>query len=143
MREAMARRLARFSTLQGLRPRRWLLRIVRNLAHSSFHRRDPLVRLMTMEAKRDGDENPLANLPSEYDDPETALIKPCDRIRVRQMIVALPVELREALVLREIEGLSYKEIAEVTHVPIGTVMSRLWRARQNLAQAMACRKESA
>jgi len=58
------------------------------------------------------------------------------------MIAALPIELRETLVLRELEELSYKEIADVTHTPIGTVMSRLWRARRLLAQA-ARRDEAA
>jgi len=58
------------------------------------------------------------------------------------MIAALPIELRETLVLRELEELSYKEIAEVTRMPIGTVMSRLWRARRLLAQA-ARRDEAA
>jgi len=52
-------------------------------------------------------------------------------------LTALPVELRETLVLRELEELSYKEIAEVTRTPIGTVMSRLWRARRLLVQAAA------
>ena len=53
------------------------------------------------------------------------------------MVAALPVDLRETLVLRELEELSYKEIAEVTQTPIGTVMSRLWRARQMLVRAAA------
>jgi len=49
-------------------------------------------------------------------------------------LAALPTELRECLVLRELEDLSYKEISEITGSPIGTVMSRLWRARRSLAQ---------
>jgi RNA polymerase sigma-70 factor (ECF subfamily) len=63
------------------------------------------------------------------------LIKARDRSQVQQLIGALPVELRETLVLRELEELSYKEIAELTRTPIGTVMSRLWRARRLLVQA--------
>ena len=84
----------------------------------------------------------MSRLPSSDDDPETSLIKTRERDRVRRMIAALPIELRETLVLRELEELSYKEIAEVTRMPIGTVMSRLWRARRLLAQA-ARRDEAA
>jgi sigma-70-like protein len=72
----------------------------------------------------------VADLPSADDDPESSLIKARDRLRVQQLIAALPVKLRETLVLRELEELSYKEIAEVTRAPIGTVMSRLWQARR-------------
>jgi RNA polymerase sigma-70 factor (ECF subfamily) len=90
----------------------------------------------------DEGDDVIARLTSGEDDPETTLIKTRERERVRQMIAALPIELRETLVLRELEELSYKEIADVTHTPIGTVMSRLWRARRLLAQA-ARRDEAA
>jgi RNA polymerase sigma-70 factor (ECF subfamily) len=69
------------------------------------------------------------------DDPEVALLRTRESRQVRDLVAALPVELREALVLREFEECSYKEIAEATQTPIGTVMSRLWRARQLLARA--------
>jgi RNA polymerase sigma-70 factor (ECF subfamily) len=71
------------------------------------------------------------------DDPEVALMRTRESRQVRALIAALPVELRETLVLREFEEFSYKEIAEATQTPIGTVMSRLWRARQLLARAAA------
>ncbi len=76
-------------------------------------------------------------LVSTADDPEAVLIKARGERQVRDLIAALPVELREPLVLRELEELSYKEIAEITRVPIGTVMSRLFRARRLLTQAAA------
>jgi RNA polymerase sigma-70 factor (ECF subfamily) len=72
----------------------------------------------------------IDNVASESDDPETALIRAGDRAQLDRLVAALPTEFRECLVLREMEGLSYKEIAIVTAVPIGTVMSRLARARQ-------------
>jgi len=68
----------------------------------------------------------------ESDDPETILLEGADREMLRQALEALPVEFREVVILRELEGLSYKEIAGVADVPVGTVMSRLARARKRL-----------
>ena len=69
------------------------------------------------------------------DNPEVALLRARDRKRLDGLISRLPVELRETLVLRELEEFSYRDIAQVTGAPIGTVMSRLWRARRMLAEA--------
>ena len=71
--------------------------------------------------------------------PEVLAIRRADRELVRQAIEELPLEYREAIVLRELEGLSYKEIAEIIEVPLGTVMSRLSRARERLEQNLAPR----
>jgi RNA polymerase sigma-70 factor (ECF subfamily) len=69
------------------------------------------------------------------DDPEQTLVRQESFARLDQAMAALPAELRECLVLHELEELSYKEVAHVTGVPIGTVMSRLWRARQALMRS--------
>jgi RNA polymerase sigma-70 factor (ECF subfamily) len=131
LQDAMVRALTYFPSFKGINPRGWLLQIVRNTAYASMNlnRGIQLTPIAMSEEDRTG---VIADLPSENDDPETALIKSRDRRHVRQLIAALPVELRETLVLRELEELSYKEIAEVTRTPIGTVMSRLWRARSLL-----------
>jgi RNA polymerase sigma factor (sigma-70 family) len=141
LQEAMLRALTYFPSFKGVNPRGWLLQIVRNTAYASMNLNRG-VDLVPMANAADEGEDVVARLPSGEDDPETILIKTRERGRVRQMIAALPIELRETLVLRELEELSYKEIADVTHTPIGTVMSRLWRARRLLAQA-ARRDEAA
>ena len=133
--EAVLRAATYFSGFRGANPRAWLLQIVRNRAYASR----ALVRGAVMVAltAEEGDSGPIPpQLIDTADDPEMAFSKRQDRARLTRLLAALPVELRETLVLREIEELSYKEIAEVTEVPIGTVMSRLWRARRMLAAAM-------
>jgi RNA polymerase sigma-70 factor (ECF subfamily) len=136
LQEAMVRALTYFPSFKGINPRGWLLQIVRNTAYGSMqlNRGVQLVPLATSAEPGPGE---IADLPSNDDDPEAALIKSRECRQARQLIAALPVELRETLVLRELEELSYKEIAEVTRTPIGTVMSRLWRARRLLVQAAA------
>jgi len=76
-------------------------------------------------------------VPDPADDPEAALVHREGLARLDRALAALPVDLRECLVLHELEDLSYKEIAHVTGVPIGTVMSRLWRARRALTPGQA------
>ncbi|HEY2037113.1 MAG TPA: sigma factor-like helix-turn-helix DNA-binding protein, partial [Steroidobacteraceae bacterium] len=79
----------------------------------------------------------IESIPDLADDPEKALILSDDLGRVDALIERLPLELRETLVLRELQELSYREIAHITAAPLGTVMSRLWRARRLLAKAAA------
>jgi RNA polymerase sigma-70 factor (ECF subfamily) len=128
LQDAMVRALTYFPSFKGVNPRGWLLQIVRNAAYSSMNLNRG-VQLVPIAASEEDSMGAIADLPSQDDDPETSLIKSRDRCHVRQLIAALPVELRETLILRELEELSYKEIADVTRTPIGTVMSRLWRAR--------------
>ncbi len=129
--DATLRALDYFSTYRGGDGRAWLLRIVRNTAYTALAAR-----------KRDGasglDCEPVAfEIADPADDPEAALARRQDLGTLDRVLAALPIELRECLVLRELEELSYKEVAQVTGLPIGTVMSRLWRARRALLQGQA------
>ena len=128
LQDAMVRALTYFPSFKGINARGWLLQIVRNTAYGSINLNRGIQVVPIATSEEDG-VGTIADLPSADDDPETSLMKSRDRHHVRQLITGLPVELREMLVLRELEELSYKEIAEVTRMPIGTVMSRLWRAR--------------
>jgi RNA polymerase sigma-70 factor (ECF subfamily) len=130
LQEAMVRALTYFTSFKGINPRAWLLQIVRHTAYGSM----ALNRGVETVPITDEDGEGIAELVSRDDDPEAALLKMRECRQMRELVAALPVELREALVLREFEECSYKEIAEATQTPIGTVMSRLWRARQLLAR---------
>lgn len=134
LQEAMVRALTYFTSFKGVNPRAWLLQIVRNTAYGSLAL-DRGVAMVPLAAESDGAA--AVDPASGDDDPEIALLRARTSRRVRDLIAALPVELRETLVLREFEDFSYKEIADATQTPIGTVMSRLWRARQMLARAAA------
>ena len=128
--ESMLRAFQAFNSLRGADAKPWLLAIVRNCARTHGSRR----------AKRAFDDlgpdhESLESATSEAPaDPEIATIQSDHGRRLRTAIAALPVEFRETLILREMEDLSYREIATITQVPIGTVMSRLARARTLLKQ---------
>jgi RNA polymerase sigma factor (sigma-70 family) len=117
--------------------RAWLLRIVRNTAYSWLHKNHPsavitVEDLEVIEAAHAEPSDP------ESKAPEAAVIANAERLRAA--IAALPMPFRETLVLRDIEGLDYREIAEATEVPIGTVMLRLARARSRLIATIGGKK---
>jgi RNA polymerase sigma factor (sigma-70 family) len=141
LQEAMLRALTYFPSFRGGNPRAWLLQIIRNTAYDAL-KLDRAAQFVPLAGVSEDDETAGVDLPSGEDDPETSLIKSRDLRRLQELISGLPIELRETLVLRELEELSYKDIAEVTQVPIGTVMSRLWRARRALLQAAADQERS-
>jgi len=130
--EATLRAFRFFASHRGGDARPWYLRIVRN-TFISGHARDGsgTVILMSVLEGEDGGSL-LEQVASPDDDPETALARLQDRGMMDRLIERLPVDYREVIVLRELEELSYKEIAEVAQIPIGTVMSRLARARRQL-----------
>jgi RNA polymerase sigma-70 factor (ECF subfamily) len=82
-----------------------------------------------------GSEESISNIPSDQDTPETALVRKAEAQTVRLILNEMPRPFREVLVLREIEELSYHQIADITALPIGTVMSRLARARKAFGDA--------
>ena len=123
--ESCLRALRFFDGFRGGDSRSWLLKIVRNTCYSWARKNRPA------ELSDEFDEavhTPDIGIQNQ----EAKLISQAEGDRVRKALEALPLMFREVLVLREIEGLSYKEIADVTGVPMGTVMSSLSRARQKL-----------
>lgn len=136
--DAVLRALSYFGSYKGGDARSWLLRIVRNVAYGAIaaRRRGGTTCLDAPGLTADG--APLAlQIADPEDDPEATLVRSESFARLDQALAALPRELRECLVLHELEELSYKQVAHVTGVPIGTVMSRLWRARQALMRTPA------
>jgi RNA polymerase sigma-70 factor (ECF subfamily) len=127
--ETYTKALRGFSSFQpGTNFRAWMYRILRNSFLSS---RTGLRTMVTIEGE--ADENLL---PAESSTPESILIEQADRETVQQALADLPVPSREILLLCEVEEMSYQEIAETLAIPIGTVMSRLFRARKALRELL-------
>jgi RNA polymerase sigma factor (sigma-70 family) len=127
--EAMLRALRYFHSFRGEEARPWLLRIVRNTWSD----------LRSRNGMADQPLEAAENRPDDSPDPEQSALKGDRRRHVAAALASLPVDAREILVLREIEDLSYKQIAAVIDAPIGTVMSRLARARERLAAELGDR----
>lgn len=127
--DACIRAIRFFDSFRGGDARSWLMAIVRNTWYSRAGRRAPVTELNPMS-------QPAHEPVDEALDPEALLLQQHAVARVRDGLEQLPVDFREVIVLREIEGLSYKEIAAVINAPIGTVMSRLARARERLLAAL-------
>ena len=126
--EAVLRAYRFFDGLRG-EARPWLLSIVRNTFITWLQNNRP--------ADTVGFEDGFVELiPSDEDGPDVLAARNFDRKMLNEAIAALPLQFREALILRELEDLSYKDIARITDAPIGTVMSRLARARRLLAESL-------
>src|SRR5260370_15459260 len=136
--EACLRAFRFFDGYQGGNMRAWLLTIVRNTCYTWLHQNRP-----PGSAEVFDEEIHSAEFPGRAD-PEIQVLASADRETVRRALEELPDVFREALILREIEGMSYKEIADVASVSLGTVMSRLARARTRLRHSLgaALGKES-
>lgn len=133
--DAYVRALAGASQFRGGNERAWLLSIVRNGCYSS-HRRQRVREATDFDETVHGEDTATPSPEQRTIDRETSR-------RVRRAIEGLTPEFQEVIVLREFEGLSYKEIADVVAAPVGTVMSRLSRARAQLAAALAEEKAQA
>jgi RNA polymerase sigma-70 factor, ECF subfamily len=127
--EAFVRAYRAFDSLRGPDARPWLLAIVRNCHLSALaERRRRAHEPFTEEHEAQATFAATAALP----DPESSTIERDERRTLARLIAALPEEQREVLLLREMEDMSYREIASIAQVPVGTVMSRLARARTAL-----------
>lgn len=132
--EAYLRAFKFFGGFRGGNSRCWLLRIVRNAFYDWLTRNRQEGKVTTFEEE-------LHDTPAENGAPDTLLLEKANHEMLHQAIAELPVEFRETLILRELEGFSYKEIADVAEVPLGTVMSRLARAREHLRTLLVARME--
>ena len=133
--DAALRALQALSTVSVDRPKPWFLAIVRNAAMTFIARNRPKT-LAYAGDMADLDALDLRERDDAAPDPEQALIGTEDGERLRGAIAALPSPFLETLVMRDLNGLSYREIAEATEAPVGTVMSRLARARAMLAKTL-------
>ena len=135
--DAVLRAFRAFGQYRGGSPRAWLFAIVRNCCRTAQAGRGGPVSLVISEsALSDEAAAELSNAPDPGPTPEEEVFRKADINRVRSAIEAIPEPFRETIVLRDLEDLSYAEIAEVTGVPVGTVMSRLSRARAMLAKEL-------
>lgn len=128
--EAYLRAFRFFGGFHGGDARTWLLKIVRNTCYTWLHKN------RVQQTAAPFDEQVHTDI-AESQDPETLLLRKADGQSLHRALEELPMPFREVLVLLEVEGLSYKEIAEVLSIPIGTVMSRLARARQRLRESLS------
>ncbi len=126
--DAMLRAFRAFERIRNEDAKPWLLQIVRNCHRTAI-----------AQKKRRGhvplpEEDDTSTMAAEGPDPEAVALRAGESRRLEAAIAALPEEFREALILREMEDLSYREIADAIGIPIGTVMSRLARARAMLRE---------
>jgi RNA polymerase sigma factor (sigma-70 family) len=131
--DAYERACKYFTAFRGLSGRAWLLQIVRNAAYSTLKARRRGMEVSLSSGTRAADEDGVdMDMPDPSPGPEATLAQRQDLVALDDALNALPVAWRECVILREVEALSYKEMARIMDVPIGTVMSRLSRARQAL-----------
>jgi RNA polymerase sigma factor (sigma-70 family) len=139
--ECYLRALHHFDSYRGPAMKPWLLAILKNVCMAEFARRSKQgMPAESTEAEPTEEKPPMWQEPQAS--PEAELLRQLDGGTIRRLVAALPQQFREAIVLREINDLSYQEIAQVAGVPVGTVMSRLARARSMLRAAWSAEEGS-
>lgn len=136
--DAYLRAFRFFDQLRGENVKPWLMKILRNTYYS--HRKSAQRALAITSLEEAEGEVALVTLAARDSegDPETLLLRAEDRALIRRAMFDLSEEQRTILVLREVEGLPYRDLAEVLEIPLGTVMSRLGRARKLLRYRVGC-----
>ena len=138
MQESFLRAFRYFGAFRGEDARPWLLGIVRNSCYTILQRENEAAASAEFDEDLHGEESAAPGALLRFPvDPEAAAIERAERELVRRCLRDLPPEYREAVVLRELHGCSYREIAHIAEVPLGTVMSRLARGRKLLQRALA------
>jgi RNA polymerase sigma-70 factor (ECF subfamily) len=132
--EAYLRAFQFFGSFHGADGRAWLLAIVRNTSYTWLEKNRARQPAASFDDAEHSAAVPIAT-------PEKILTRKEDQKMLRQALEKLPAEFREVIVLRELEGLTYQQIAAIATIPLGTVMSRLARARQRLEESLASLNE--
>jgi RNA polymerase sigma-70 factor, ECF subfamily len=138
--ECYLRALKHFDSYRGPAMKPWLFSILRNICFAEFARRARASSTAT-DIEANDSENTAPLWHETQTSPETELLQQRDATAIHRLVNALPEPFREALVLREIQNLSYRDIAAIASVPVGTVMSRLARARAMLRTAWLAEEE--
>jgi RNA polymerase sigma-70 factor (ECF subfamily) len=137
--ECYLRAFRHFDSYRGPAMKPWLLAILRNVCRAEFARRASSPTTAIEDVPDSAGQTPLWHEAQET--PEAQLLRRWDAATIRRLVASLAEPFRETFVLREIQNLSYREIADVAEVPVGTVMSRLARARAMLRSAWMAEEE--
>jgi RNA polymerase sigma-70 factor, ECF subfamily len=132
--ECYLRALRHFDTLRSAEVKPWLFAILRNVCRVEYGRRSR-VSLYDVNAELEKPEDTIPLWREAQDTPETEMLRKLDAGTIQGLVAALPEVFREVIVLRELDDLSYREIAAIVGAPVGTVMSRLTRGRAMLREA--------
>src|SRR5450755_2145941 len=137
--ECYLRALKHFDGYRGPAMKPWLFAILRNVCHAEYARRATTVAPSIEDLPETAEQTPLWR--EQQDTPETEILRERDAATIRRLVEALVEPFKETFILREINNLSYREIADTVGIPVGTVMSRLARARAMLRSAWMAEQE--